>query len=69
MSKIPPDFFVYPELLAFIFLPITWILLPVAGFHPELMKDYLPVTAFMFLANYQVHTFLFSTDKKDRRPY
>ena len=45
-GKIPSDYFLYPEFLAFVFLPITWVLLPLAGFNPEYLGGFLPT---MFL--------------------
>ena len=36
-KKIPSDYFLYPEFLAFVLLPVTWGLLPIAGFYPELL--------------------------------
>ena len=45
-KKIPSDYFLYPEFLAFVLLPVTWGLLPIAGFYPELLGGFLPV---MFL--------------------
>jgi hypothetical protein len=45
-KKIPSNYFLYPEFLAFVLLPVTWGLLPIAGFYPELLGGFLPV---MFL--------------------
>ena len=45
-GKIPSDYFLYPEFLAFVFLPVTWVLLPLAGFNPEYLGGFLPT---MFL--------------------
>ena len=42
-KKIPSDYFLYPEFLAFVLLPVTWGLLPIAGFYPELLGGFLPV--------------------------
>ena len=36
-KKIPSNYFLYPEFLAFVLLPVTWGLLPIAGFYPELL--------------------------------
>ena len=45
-KMIPSNYFLYPEFLAFVLLPVTWGLLPIAGFYPELLGGFLPV---MFL--------------------
>ena len=45
-KKIPSNYFLYPEFMAFVLLPVTWGLLPIAGFYPELLGGFLPV---MFL--------------------
>ena len=42
-KKIPSNYFLYPEFLAFVLLPVTWGLLPIAGFYPELLGGFLPV--------------------------
>ena len=41
-KKIPSNYFLYPEFLAFVLLPVTWGLLPIAGFYPELLGGFLP---------------------------
>ena len=41
-KKIPSNYFLYPEFLAFVLLPVTWGLLPIAGFYPELLVGFLP---------------------------
>ena len=41
-KKIPSNYFLYPEFLAFVLLPIGWGLLPIAGFYPELLGGFLP---------------------------
>ena len=41
-KKIPSDYFLYPEFLAFVLLPVTWGLLPIAAFYPELLGGFLP---------------------------
>ena len=56
-SKVPPNYFIYPEFLAFVFLPITWVLLPVAGFQPNLLADYLPPDIFQSISKAQVSRF------------
>merc|ERR1712088_774332 len=38
----PSNYFLYPEFLAFVLLPVTWGLLPIAGFYPELLGGFLP---------------------------
>ena len=53
-SKVPPNYFIYPEFLAFVFLPITWVLLPVAGFQPNSLADYLPPDIFQSISKAQV---------------
>ena len=41
-KKIPATYFLYPEFMAFVLLPVTWGLLPIAGFYPELLGGVLP---------------------------
>ena len=53
-SKVPPDYFIYPEFLAIVFLPITWGLLPIAGFQLDLLADYLLPAIFQSILKAQV---------------
>ena len=58
-SKVPPDYFLYPEFLAFAGFPVVWILLPVAAFNPDLLVDHLPTDIFKNILIAQVNS-LFS---------
>ena len=42
-KKIPSNYFLYPEFMAFVLLPVTWGLLPIAGFFPKALSPFLPV--------------------------
>merc|ERR1712156_6579 len=42
-KKIPSNYFLYPEIMAFVLLPVTWGLLPIAGFFPKALSPFLPV--------------------------
>ena len=53
-NKIPSDYFSYPELLAFILFPISFGLLPIAGFQPQLLQGIFPPAAYAFVLKYQV---------------
>ena len=59
-SKVPPDYFIFPEFLAIVFLPITWGLLPIAGFQPDLLANSLPTDIFQSILNAQVYVTDFS---------
>ena len=50
-SKLPPNYFLYPEFLAFVFLPVTWFLLPMAAYYPEILVAYLPSGAIFNYSN------------------
>jgi hypothetical protein len=39
---VPPDHFVHVGLVAHFLLPITWGLLPVSAFAPQLLQPYFP---------------------------
>ena len=47
-KKVPSNYFLYPEFLAFVLLPVTWGLLPIAGFYPELLGAFLPADMFLW---------------------
>ena len=47
-KNIPSNYFLYPEFLAFVLLPVTWGLLPIAGFYPELLGVFLPADMFLW---------------------
>ena len=53
-NKVPPNYFLYPEFLAFVMLPVTWGLLPVASFRPELFVNYVPPAVLAAIINAQV---------------
>ena len=53
--KIPSDYFLIPELAAFIALPISFGLLPIAGFCPEFLTGYVSANIFAFILKYQVN--------------
>merc|ERR1712241_1480334 len=52
-SKVPPNYFIYPEFRAIIGFPITWVLLPIAGFQPDLLAGYLPPNIFQSISKAQ----------------
>ena len=54
VTKIPSDFFRYPEFMAFVLLPVTWGALPLAGFAPTFYQAYLPPMVYQNLLNAQV---------------
>ena len=63
-SKVPPNYFIYPELRAIIGFPIVWGLLPIAGFQPDLLASYLPPDIFQSILKAQVYvTDLYSKSK------
>lgn len=49
-QQVPANYFLYPELLAFILFPVTWGLLPIAAFQPQLLQVYLPPQAYVLIA-------------------
>ena len=49
--KVSPNYFLYPEFLAFVFLPVTWVLLPMGAFYPEILVAYLPNGAIFNYSN------------------
>ena len=53
-NKVPPNYFLYPEFLAIVMLPVTWGLLPVASFRPELFVNYVPPAVLAAIINAQV---------------
>ena len=63
-KKIPSNYFLYPEYLAFVLLPVTWGFLPIAGFYPELLGGFLPdmflwTKPIEIVIKFQVSTFKF----------
>ena len=56
-SKVPPNYFIYPEFLAIIGFPIVWGLLPIAGFQPELLANFLPQDIFQSILKFQVERY------------
>ncbi len=53
-QKIPPNWFQAPEVAAFIWLPVTWVLLPMSGFCPEALQPYLLPSIFSGILLIQV---------------
>ena len=54
-SKVPPNYFIYPEFLAIVGFPIVWGLLPIAGFQPDLLESYLHPIIFQIILKAQVN--------------
>ena len=54
-SKVPPNYFIYPEFLAILVFPIVWGLLPITGFQPDLLASYLPPDIFQSILKAQVN--------------
>ena len=61
-AKIPSDFFLYPEFMAFVLLPVTWGALPLSAFAPHVYQAYLPPMVYQNLLNAQVITYLTDND-------
>ena len=54
-KSIPSDYFLVPDLLAFIVLPIGFGFVPIAGFYPECLRAFLSAKIFAFILKYQVN--------------
>ena len=65
VTKIPSDFFRYPEFMAFVLLPVTWGALPLAGFAPTFYQAYLPPMVYQNLFNAQVSLILNKSELSD----
>ena len=52
--NVDPDYFKHPSVIAYVLLPVTWVLLPMSGYAPHLLKPYVSATAFTFLLDWSV---------------
>ena len=52
--NVDPDYFEHPSVIAYVLLPVTWVLLPMSGYAPQLLEPYVSAAVFAFLMAWSV---------------
>ena len=52
--NVDPDYFEHPSVVAYVLLPVTWVLLPMSGYAPQLLMPYVSAAAYDFLLAWSV---------------
>ena len=53
-NHVDPDYFVHPSIIAYILLPVTWVLLPLSGYAPHILRPYVSAAVYHFLLDWNV---------------
>ena len=51
---VDPDYFVHPSIVAYLLLPVTWVLLPLGGCAPHLLQPHLSATIYRSILDWSV---------------